>query len=348
MKIAFDESGAYGLGRERFEPYVLTGLIVPDSRLDAVQRFAEDVRSRWQRTELKSSRLRPSWVFETADFLASHQVSAVVYVTDNEMMTRQVVRGFRLRQAAEIAKGRRHIVERDPQDARLPEIDALLDQIAGVPTTQPMSDDDFIQSQQMPELILDCVQRACSRYREDGWDQDFRHFQFVVDGKQPDRLKAGERYVHENLERMLGSTRRLSLELPFEWRQRPDHPFRRFDDPDGEHTLLSDLLAARNWVRSLDDDCVQLADVVAGIVRSVVERGAGSRRWPAYEVLRNVVTDEHGCCLRLFRFRDAPYPDLARYGPLLRAWPIEKRLQRVTPSGAVLLGRPGRAETLAV
>jgi hypothetical protein len=337
MKIAVDESGNYGLGNKRFESYVLCALIVPDSRQDVVKRYVEDARRRWRRSELKSSRMKPQWIDDVAKFLAGNQISAVAYVTDNEVMTKKIVEKARLHQAAAIAKGRQHVVDADPADSRIPDIDVLLDRVAGIPTSERMSDDDFIQAQQVPELVLECVRRACLRYRELGWNSDFERFRFVFDAKHPDRLKAGERYVHENLERMIGSTERLSLNLPLEWAGRPEHPFRRFDAPDGGHTLLGELLGARNWAQSEDDECVQLADVVAGTVRSVIEMGARSPRWQAYQTLRMVLTDLDGYCLHVYRFRGAPEADLVRYMPLLRAWPREERLRRVSAAGAVLL-----------
>jgi hypothetical protein len=337
MKIAVDESGTYGLASQHFEAYVLCALIVPDSRLDTVAEFAAEARRRWRRSELKSSHMKPAWVLEVADFLAANQISAVAFVTDNEVMTRNGVRDFRIRQAAAIARGRQRLIDANPRDARLPEIDEMLDRVAGAFSREPMSDDDFIQSEQIPELALECVARACSRYREPEWESDFEGFRFVFDAKQPDGLKAGERWIHENIERMIGSTKRMILELPGEWEQRPKHPFRRFDDPEGEHTMLKDVLGARNWARSEDDDCVQLADVVAGTVRSAIELGSRSARWEAYEALRMVLTDHDGYCLRVHRFRGAPDADLSRYMPLMRAWPREERLTRISASGAVLL-----------
>ena len=159
----------------------------------------------------------------------------------------------------------------------------------------------------------------------------------MFDAKQTDRLKAGERWIHENIERMIGSTKRMIFNLPVEWADRPEHPFRGFDDAEGEHTMLTDILGARNWTRSEDDDCVQLADVVAGTVRSAIELGEGSRRWPAYQALRMVLTDHDGYCLRVYRFRGAPEANLARYMPLIRAWQRDERLARISASGAVLL-----------
>ncbi len=337
MKIAVDESGNYALGGERFESYVLCALIVPDSRLDVVERFVEDARRRWHRSELKSSRMKPQWINEVADFLAGHQIAAVAYVTDNEVMTKEIVAEFRLRQAAAIGRGRQRVLDANPDYPHIADIDALLDRVAGAPSRERLADDDFIQAQQTPELLLECVRRACLRYSEPGWDANFEQFQFVFDAKHPDRLKAGERYVHEGLERMLGSTKRLTLELPLAWAARPEHPFRKFDDPSGQHTLLSELMGARNWARSEDDACVQLADVVAGTVRSVIELGLQSPRWGAYEALRTVLTDPDGYCLHFYRFRGAPLPDLVRYMPLLRAWPRDERMRRVSASGAVLL-----------
>ena len=174
--------------------------------------------------------------------------------------------------------------------------------------------------------MLETVRRACLRYSEPEWDAEFEQFRFVFDAKQTGRLKAGERYVDEHLERMIGSTARLKLDLPFAWADRPEHPFRRFDDPSGEHTLLGMLLKDRAWVRSEDDACVQLADVVAGTVRSAIERGARSPRLEAYDSLRIALTDGDGYCLHFYKFRGAREPDLVRYMPLLRAWPRDGRL----------------------
>ncbi len=337
MKIAVDESGNYGLGSGRFESYVLCALVVPDSRLDAVERFVADACLRWGRSELKSSAMKPPWVSDVAAFLAAHQIAAVAYVTDSEMMTRPIVADFRLRQAAAIARGRARVLAANPDYAGIAAIDELLERVAGSATHERMSDDDFIQAEQVPELILETVRRACLRYSEPEWDAEFEQFRFVFDAKQTGRLKAGERYVDEHLERMIGSTKRLKLDLPFVWANRPEHPFRCFDDPSGQHTLLGKLLKDRTWVRSEEDACVQLADVVAGTVRSAIERGALSPRLRAYDSLRIVLTDNDGYCLHFYKFRGAPEPDLGRYRPLLRAWPHDERLTRVSAGGAVLL-----------
>ena len=190
MRIAVDESGNYGLGDTRFESYVLCALIVPDSRQEVVKRYVEDARQRWRRTELKSSRMKPQWIDDVAKFLAGNKISAVAYVTDNEVMSKEIVEKARLHQAVAIAKGRQRVIDANPDDPRIVDIDALLDRVAGLSGLEHMSDDDFIQAQQVPELVLECVRRACLRYREPGWDPDFERFRFVFDAKHPDRLKA--------------------------------------------------------------------------------------------------------------------------------------------------------------
>lgn len=270
-------------------------------------------------------------------FLAGHEISAVAFATDNEVMNREVVQRHRLGQAAAIAKGRQPLVDANPEDPRLGEIDALLDRVAGLPGRGHMSDDDFIQSQQVPELVMESIQRACQRYREPEWDADFQRFEFVFDAKHRGRLKAGEKYVDENLERMIGSTARMKLDVPGEWADSPEHPFRAFDDPSGQFTMLSEILGSRRWGSSEEDNCLQLADVVAGTVRSVIESGGNSPRWAAYQKLRMVLTDIDGYCLRVYRFRGAPEADVAWYVPLMRAWPRPASATRVSASGGVLL-----------
>jgi hypothetical protein len=225
-------------------------------------------------------------------------------------MTRKIVSEFRLRQADAIQRGRQRLSERHPDDPRLPEIDALMARVVGARIGERLSDDDFIQVQQLPELILQAVQHACLRYSEPEWDSDFERFRFVFNAKHPDRLKAGERYVNEGLELMLGSTKRFTLDLPLASAGRPTHAFRAFDHDDGEHTLLSELLANREWRPSQQDACLQLADVIAGTVRSVIERGEASPRMQPYNTLRTVIADENGYCLHFYRFRGAPLPDL--------------------------------------
>jgi hypothetical protein len=225
VKIATDESGNYGLGSQRFESYVLCPLIVPDSRLDAVERFVDDACRRWGRRELKSSAMKPPWISEVAEFLAGHQIAAVAYVTDNEMMTRPIVAEFRLHQAAAIAKGRSRVLAANPDYPGIAAIDQLLDRVAGAATHERISDDDFIHSEQVPELVLETVRRACLRYSGPEWDEEFERFRFVFDAKQTGRLKAGERFIDEHLERMIGSTERMKLDLPFVWRTGRNIPF---------------------------------------------------------------------------------------------------------------------------
>lgn len=343
MKIAIDESGNYMLGAGRFEASVLCAVIVPHSRLDAVERFVNHACKRWHRSELKSSKMKPGWFDEVATFIACHQIAAVAFVTDNETMTRRLVQEHRLDQAAAIAAGRDQLRAANAADPRLADIDTLIARVAGAPGPEPISDDDFIQSQQIPELLLDCVRNACTRYRDPAWAADFERFDIVLDAKHSDRLKAGEKYVDDNIERMLASTERFVLNLPEEWAESPEHPFRRFDSHEAGFTQLDLLLGERKWAHSEEDACIQLADVLAGIVRDTVEAGAKSSRWRAYQTLRMVLTDIKGDCLRVFRFTGAPAPDLTRYAPLVRAWPQPQSLRRISAAGAVALGR--RPET---
>ncbi|HZV72406.1 MAG TPA: hypothetical protein VFF79_01705 [Conexibacter sp.] len=329
MKIAVEESGFFRCRDNAFEASVLCGLIVPDSLTATVRGFTAEMRERWNKPELKASRLRPGQILEVAEFLAAHPIAAVVYVSDTTMTTRAAVARQRIGQAAEFLRARQRLAADHPADPRLSEIDQVIDMVAGCSTERRMSDDDFIQSQQLPELILECVSRACGRYWLPEWEPDFERFEIVLDRKLPGDLKAGERYVHEHLERLLGSSRRFAIELPPPWRHQPRHPFRKhFDSPDGEYTMLDSLLGSRRWVDSRDDDCVQLADIIAGTVRRTIEKGLRSSRRQAFETLRLVMADEHGWCFHFYRYRDAPDPDLRRYLPLLRAWPQEPRFTR--------------------
>jgi hypothetical protein len=43
-----------------------------------------------------------------------------------------------------------------------------------------VSDDDFTQSHQVPELVLECIQRACQRYRKPELDADFERFRLCL------------------------------------------------------------------------------------------------------------------------------------------------------------------------
>jgi len=273
---------------------------------------------RWNRRELKGSRLKPKQVMEVADFLATQPIAAVAFVTDNQVMTEEVVTHHRSWQASLVAQARDAYGRRtDASDERLAAATATIE-LVGV----GMSDVEFAQQQQVPELLFTMVQRALDRYRDVEWDPEFETFSWVIDAKAATGLSPGEKYAFDNAMRAIGSTERFRLVLPFEWQKRPNHPFLTRHAADAEHTSLNSLWQdTREHAASHDHAGLQLADIVANVVRRAIEDGSSSSTIEAYDRLRLVLTDLEGNCLNVYRFRHAPTPDVARYTPLMRAWP---------------------------
>lgn len=194
--------------------------------------------------------------------------------------------------------------------------------------TSQISDGEFVQALYLIELIADTLQKSLYFFHEDQWRDDFREFQFVVDGKLPTKAAAGEKYLNDSVVPTLGSRPDRSFGVPETWKEEPLHPFvERF-------SLERGRIAGRQIVGAIDlsgifeyglrfEDStehsgLQLADVVAYIVRSGVldpDNGVTQR---AYDAIRHKLRNETGNCLTLHRLRGTgeDRSSLDRYRPL--------------------------------
>lgn len=342
MLIAIEESGNFGFPEDgRFESYILIAVIVPDSAMPAVRKTAAALRHTTRSRELKANKLGGRRLAPVADALGKLPLQAVAYALDSRMMGRRFIAEFRMKQAIRIARVRDELLERRPVAAHvLAEIDELL-RIVGQPGAPgAMSHAEFVQYQAVPDLLISAINRAVAAFHAPRWDADHGQLAFVFDRKLPDRLNAGERYFDEQGMRIIGSNARFSISLPETWRDRPDHPFRvTFEHAEEDHLSVNKMLSDCSFADSKDDDLLQFADVIAGVVRRAIEspdpvEAPAVHR--ALAALRPVLANERGDLVRVFRLRGANHPDVDRYGAVLNLTAAARAPAR-GPGGAILL-----------
>jgi hypothetical protein len=345
MLVAIEESGNFGFPEDgRFESYILIAVIAPDSAMPDVRKTAAALRRTMRARELKANKLGGRRLAPVADAVGQLPLQAVAYAVDTRMMDRRFIAEFRMKQAIRIARVRDQLLERGPVAPHvLAEIDELL-RVVGQPGARgAMSHAEFVQYQAMPDLLVSTINRAVAAFHGPRWDADHGHLAFVFDRKLPDRLNAGERYFDEQGMRIIGSNARFSISLPQTWRDRPDHPFRvTFEHEEEDHLDVKKLLSDCTFADSEDDDLLQFADVIAGVVRRAIETpdpADAPAVHRAIATLRPVLANVRGDLVRIFRLTGASSPDADRYNAVLNLTAAATTAPSRGPGGAVLLNR---------
>jgi hypothetical protein len=172
-----------------------------------------------------------------------------------------------------------------------------------------MTHGQFVQARFLIELIFDALQKSLLIYCQDDWRNDFDEFTFVLDGKLPGKLDAGEKYLSDVVVPALGSLAAGRLILVDTWHREPQHPFiTKFWREHGqirgkEVTGVIDLSAVFDrgltFGASREHAGVQLADAVAHIVRVAVLEPDNRSIQLAYDELRHSLRNDHRRCLSL-------------------------------------------------
>jgi hypothetical protein len=195
-----------------------------------------------------------------------------------------------------------------------------------------ISHSEFIQAQYLVELISAALQKSVLIYHEDRWRDDFHDFHFVLDGKLPGKLAAGEKYLNDSIKPALGSRRGSSLILVDTWKSDPSHPFiAKYDRDEGRirgETVKGavDLNAVfehgLEFEPSHEQAGLQLVDIVAFVVRNAVLEPNDRGVQRAYDVLRPKMRNEDGRVLTIHQLRGSQSAELNRdrYRPL--HWPM--------------------------
>jgi len=335
VQFYFDESGDYAFPDDRFDCYVQAALICPDSLAEAIEGFVSDRTVAWGLDELHAVDLEPAQLHEVAQFVGECECQLVAHLTDTTILNAAQIGEFRLKQAAKYERSldryRRECaaIGVDPD----PAVERFTHQVikrAGL--ASQITHGEFVQAHYMIELIIAAVQKSLYSYHEDRWREDFHDFHFVLDGKLPQKMAAGEKYLDRTILPALGSrSKTQALGLADSWKGEPPHPFvAKFELAEGsirgervqgaidlrlifEHGL--------NFEDSAAHAGLQLVDAVAHIVRRAVLEPEDQSVQAAYDAFRLRMLNEQGHCLTIASpvASSVPRSALDRYRPLYNA-----------------------------
>jgi len=327
----FDESGDYAFPENGFDCYVQVALICPDSCLGSCAEFVEARKERWETSELHGLKLTSEQRLDVARFIGDGSCQLLAYVTDTVVDTPKSIAEFRLLQAATIRRNLDwyRVESTKARGAPVAEIeDWMLRLIKRAGLASKISHGEFVQANYLIRLIAAGLQKAIFAYHEDQWRDDWLELRFILDGKLPAKMAAGERYLNDTLVPALGSQPGSVLSLPDTWQGDAKHPF--VANCEREHGRICgqevqgaiDLKAAFSNGLRFEDSRVhpglQLVDVAANLVRRAVLRPEDAAIQEAFDAIRPKLRNLEGHSLTLTRLRagDAKPVGAERYRPL--------------------------------
>ena len=284
-------------------------LICPESRLPELDRFVAERQAEWGVKELHATDLSPDQLVQVCRFIERSACQLLNGVTDSIMTTVDDIAEFRLGQAATV---RRNLDWYKSRGGKVPEIEAwMLRNIKRTGLESQMTHGEFVQAHFMVELIAQAFQKALIFFHEDQWRDDFHEFRFILDGKLPAKLAAGEKYMQDVIVPTLGSRPGSSIITVTTWREDPPHPFQvkystdqgRIMGEDVDDALDLKLIFEHGlqFEPSHEHAGLQLVDAVAYTIRRAVLDPQQRAIQRAYDALRPKLRSDQGKSLRLTR-----------------------------------------------
>lgn len=331
MFFYFDESGDYAFRNGEFDCYVQAALICPDSAVADTDQFASARRTELGVDELHATKLDPSQVLEIAQFIGESDCQLLAHVTDTTLVTKDRIEEFRLAQAATLRRNldwyRRESTK--ALGAPVKEIeDWYLRYMKRAGLSSQVSHGEFVQASFLVGLILEAFRKSLIFFHENQWRESFHDFRFILDGKLPGKMAAGEKFLNETIVPALGSMKGQSIDTVDTWREEPVHPFVekfnvqkgrvRGEDVEGAIDLKRVFEHGLQFRSSAEEGGLQLVDAVAYIVRRAVLEPGDDSAQEAYDAIRDKLRNGEGHCLTIQRFRagEEDRSSLDRYRPL--------------------------------
>jgi hypothetical protein len=197
--LFFDESGDYAFPEDRFDCYVQAALVSPDPTLAAIDDFVQERKREWEIDELHAVDLQPAQVLAVAEVIGHSDCQLLAHATDTVLVSRAGIAQFRLDQAARLERNLEWYRTESTKAIGAPvqEIeDWYLRHIKRAGLASQISHGEFVPAHYLVELIADAIQKALIVFHEDQWRADFRHLHFILDGKLPRKMAAGEKYLN--------------------------------------------------------------------------------------------------------------------------------------------------------
>jgi hypothetical protein len=298
MHLYFDESGDFAFPTDRYDVYVQAGLIVPDSFVGKVEHYVANKKSELAVKELHAAELPDEELVAICEWLNSGPLSLVGQATDTAVMTAAQLRDYRQEQAARLAE---NLEQYKAAGGQWTGADAWYTRhIKRAELSSRVSDSEYIQAHMLVGLIHAPLFKSIVRYIDDSWRDDLVHFHFILDGKLPDKLAAGEKDLDVLLVPLLGSND-YELVVPNTWGDEPVHPFAaKFFEPSENVSLNRIFEHGLRFEPSHEHAGLQLVDVVAYVTRRAILEPDNDVIHRAYAHLRdNLRTERDGQALRL-------------------------------------------------
>ena len=298
MHLYFDESGDFAFPTDRYDVYVQAGLIVPDSFVGKVEHYVANKKSELAVKELHAAELPDEELVAICEWLNSGPLSLVGQATDTAVMTAAQLRNYRQEQAARLAE---NLEQYKAAGGQWTGADAWYTRhIKRAELSSRVSDSEYIQAHMLVGLIHAVLFKSIVRYIDDSWRDDLVRFHFILDGKLPDKLAAGEKDLDVLLVPLLGSND-YELVVPNTWGDEPVHPFAaKFFEPSENVSLNRIFEHGLRFEPSHEHAGLQLVDVVAYVTRRAILEPDNDVIHRAYAHLRdNLRTERDGQALRL-------------------------------------------------
>jgi hypothetical protein len=297
MHLYFDESGDFAFPTDRYDVYVQAGLIVPDSFVGKVEHYVANKKSELAVKELHAAELPDEELVAICEWLNSGPLSLVGQATDTAVMTAAQLRDYRQEQAARLAE---NLEQYKAAGGQWTGAEAWYTRhIKRAELSSRVSDSEYIQAHMLVGLIHAVLFKSIVRYIDDAWRDDLVDFHFILDGKLPDKLAAGEKDLDVLLVPLLGSND-YELVVPNTWGDEPVHPFAaKFFEPSENVSLNRIFEHGLRFEPSHEHAGLQLVDVVAYVTRRAILEPDNYVIHRAYAHLRDLRTERDGQALRL-------------------------------------------------
>jgi hypothetical protein len=317
MHLYFDESGDFAFAGDRFDAYVQAALICPDSFVEKIEHYVHNAKRELGVEELHAAELPDERLIEICRFLDGGPLSLVAQVTDTQVVTDAQITEHRQEQAKLLE---RNLEQYKQAGGEWEGAEAWYTRhIKRAALASRINNSEYVQADLFVNLIHAALFKSIVRYTDDAWHDDLADFHFVLDGKLPGKLAAGEKELNVLLVPRLGSND-YELVVPTNWNEVPMHPFvAKFGTDGGTLSLNRIFEHALRFEESHAHAGLQLVDVVAYVVRKAIVEPENEVIYAAYSLIReNLRTERTGQALRLVRYTTGQDNlDENRYRPVL-------------------------------
>jgi len=236
MHLYFDESGDFGFTADRFDAYVQAALISPGSFVEKISHYVHNAKRELGVEELHAAELPDEKLIEICRFLDGGPLSLVAQVTDTHVMTDAQITEHRQEQAELLERN----IEKYKQSGGQWEgaVVWYTRHIKRAALASRINNSEYVQADLFVNLIHAALFKSIVRYTDDAWRDDLADFHFVLDGKLPGKLAAGEKELNVLLVPRLGSND-YELVVPTNWSAEPVHPFVAKFGTDGDKLSLN-------------------------------------------------------------------------------------------------------------